>query len=135
MTDDVRHRMAASMADAQLIATLRAGLREHADPVRAAGMRAYLKSEMPCLGVRLPQVRTLVREEAGNRPPTSAGALRNTVLVMWREASYREERYAATQLKNIPAARGLREPSLITLYEELIVSGAWWITLTRCRIG
>jgi hypothetical protein len=54
---------------------------------------------------------------------------------MWREASYREERYAATQLTNIPAARGLREPSLITLYEELIVSGAWWITLTRCRIG
>jgi 3-methyladenine DNA glycosylase AlkD len=113
-------------ADAELIATIRAGLRGLADPARAEGMAAYMKSTMPCLGVRLPQVRALVRSAARTRPPASAPDLKDTVGDLWRNAEYREERYAATELLNVPAARRLRVPSLITLYEELIVTGAWW---------
>jgi 3-methyladenine DNA glycosylase AlkD len=113
-------------ADLELIATIRRGLRELADPARAQGMAAYMKCAMPCLGVRLPQVRALVRTAARSRPPNSTARLRDTVRRIWRAADYRDERYAATELLNVPAARTLRAPSLITLYEELIVSGAWW---------
>jgi 3-methyladenine DNA glycosylase AlkD len=113
-------------ADQALIAAIRDGLRQLADPDRAAGMQAYMKSEMPCLGVRLPQVRALVRAAARERPFQSTAALRETVLELWRGAAYREQRYAATELTNVAAARRLLEPGLITMYEELIVTGAWW---------
>ncbi|HZC71388.1 MAG TPA: DNA alkylation repair protein [Jatrophihabitans sp.] len=113
-------------ADAELIAAVRAGLHELADPARAPGMAAYMKSTMPCLGVRLPQVRGIVRAAARERPPRTTAELRDTVLKLWREAAYREERYAATALLNAPGVRRLREPDLITLYQELIVTGAWW---------
>jgi 3-methyladenine DNA glycosylase AlkD len=118
--------VAAGRADAELVAAIRAELRALADPRRAAGMAAYMKSAMPCLGARLPQVRAAVRVQARRRPPASSAALCATVLTLWREADYREERYAATELCNVPAARRLRAPGWITMYEELVVTGGWW---------
>jgi 3-methyladenine DNA glycosylase AlkD len=118
--------MAMPEADGELVSTIRAGLDGLADPDRAAGMAAYMKSAMPCLGVRVPQVRALVRKAARDRPPATTAALRDTVLTLWREAVHREERYAATGLIDVASLRALREPSLISLYEELIVTGAWW---------
>lgn len=113
-------------ADTQLIAAIRAGLQERADPERAAGMTAYLKSSMPCLGVRLPDVRAFVRAEGRRLSPPSTNSLRDTVHTLWHAATYREERYAGTELLNAPSARPLHRPDLITLCEELIVTGAWW---------
>ena len=43
---------------------------------------------------------------------------------LWRGASYREHRYAATALTGLPMARVARE--LLPLHEEMIVTGAWW---------
>jgi 3-methyladenine DNA glycosylase AlkD len=45
---------------------------------------------------------------------------------LWREADYREERYAAIALLDTPAARRLREPAVLATVAELIVAGAWW---------
>jgi 3-methyladenine DNA glycosylase AlkD len=115
-----------SATDVVLVDEIRSGLRELADPARAPQMQAYMKSTMPYLGVRVPQVRTLVRLHTRARPPASTATLQDTVLTLWRDAEYREERYAATELTGAPAARSLRTASLITLYEELIVTGAWW---------
>ncbi|MEP7019593.1 MAG: DNA alkylation repair protein [Pseudonocardiales bacterium] len=118
--------MPAICADEHLIAEIRQALRSAADPQRAPGMQEYMKSAMPYLGVRVPQVRAIVHAAARERPPPSIGALRDTTLVLWRGASHREERYAATALTDVVAARRLRAPELITLHEELIVTGAWW---------
>jgi 3-methyladenine DNA glycosylase AlkD len=85
-----------------------------------------MKSAMPFLGVRVPQVRALVRAQAKLRPSASTDALRDTVLRLWREAAYREERYAATELMNTRSARALRAPNQIELCAELITTGAWW---------
>jgi 3-methyladenine DNA glycosylase AlkD len=125
------------LVDAVLVAAIRENLRTLADPVRAEGMAAYMKSSMPCRGVRMPQVRALVRAQARGRPEPTAGALRQTVLALWREAKYREERYAATELLATPTARRLREPGIVTLYEELIVTGAWWdhVDEVSTRVG
>lgn len=106
-----------------LVAAIRAGLRAAADPDRAPQMQAYMKSHLPYLGVRVPEVRAIVRALARDQPPDD---VRSIVLELWRPAAYREERYAATALLDVPSVRKHRSPSLISLHEELIVTGAWW---------
>jgi len=71
-------------------------------------------------------MRALTRAEAKRRPFTTSADLSDTVLRLWREAGYREERYAAIALLDTPAARRLREPAALATLRELIVTGAWW---------
>lgn len=112
------------MANAALMSAIRTRLHRAADPARAAGAQAYLKSEMPSLGVRVPEVRRIVRAAARELPPGSLPELRATVLALWREAGWREERYAAIDLTGLRLAAG--EWSMLPVYEEIIRSGAWW---------
>ncbi|MBB3676331.1 3-methyladenine DNA glycosylase AlkD [Modestobacter versicolor] len=104
--------------------TVRGALRALGDPERAAGMQAYLKTTEPCLGVRLPEVRRLVREAATADPPATAADVGRVAGELWRAAAYREERYAATALTGLRVARGALE--LLPLHEEMITTGAWW---------
>jgi 3-methyladenine DNA glycosylase AlkD len=113
-------------ADVELIGAVRAALREAAQPELARPMQAYMKSATPFLGVRVPVMRTLTRAEAKLRPFATSADLTDTVLRLWREAGYREERYAAITLLGTPAARRLWEPSVLQTLRELIVTGAWW---------
>ena len=112
------------MANLELMSAIRSGLRAAADPARAAGAQAYLKSEMPSLGVRVPEVRRIAKAAARELPPGSLHELQSTVLELWRGASWREERYAAIDLTGLRLAAG--EMSMLPLYEEIIRSGAWW---------
>lgn len=89
-------------------------------------MRAYMKSAMPYLGVRVPVVRTVTRAALKTHPISSVEALVDTAHTLWDEAEFREERYAATALLGAPAVRSLRGMSLLPLYRTLIVSGGWW---------
>ena len=109
-----------------IVARIRSDLRTAADPARAPQMQRYMRSAMPFLGVGVPQVRALVRARAQESPPTTLAALEADVRALWHGARFREERYAATALLDVPAARPLRAPTLIALHEELIVAGAWW---------
>jgi 3-methyladenine DNA glycosylase AlkD len=113
-------------ADAELIGAVRAALREAARPELAPAMQAYMKSATPFLGVRVPVMRTVIRAEAKLRPFATSADLTDTVLRLWREAGYREERYAAIALLDTPAARRLRDPAVLQTLRELIVTGAWW---------
>jgi 3-methyladenine DNA glycosylase AlkD len=111
-------------AGSALVIEVRAGLRELADPARAAGMQAYLRTTEPCLGVRLPEVRRLTRAAAAEHPPASVVEVVDTAAVLWREAAYREERYAAQAVTGLRIARG--DLVLLPLLEEMITTGAWW---------
>ena len=113
-------------ADHALVQAVRDELRAAADPSRAPQMQAYMKSVMPYLGVAVPRVRAIVRAVAKSRPPTTTADLADTALTLWREAGYREERYAATALTGVPAARRLQTTALVPVYREMITSGAWW---------
>ena len=113
-------------ADVELIGAVRAALRAAARPELAPPMQAYMKSATPFLGVRVPMMRALTRAEAKLRPFTTSADLIDTVLRLWREAGYREERYAAIALLDTPAARRLRDPAVLPTLRELIVTGAWW---------
>jgi 3-methyladenine DNA glycosylase AlkD len=107
-----------------LVDVVRRLLREHADPALAPGQQAYMKSSMPFLGVRVPEVRRLTRTAARSNPPADLEALVRTVRDLWDGATHREERYAATELIALRPARGRLE--LLPLYEHIAVTGAWW---------
>lgn len=113
-------------ADAQLVRAIREGLAAVADPTRAPAMQAYMKSAMPYLGVSVPVVRATVGRLARNRRPSSVPVLRDTALVLWRGAEYREHRYAATELTGLPRCGGIRTPELLPMYAEMVRTGGWW---------
>ena len=116
--------MVNTAANSELLAAIRMVLEERADPERAAGAQAYMKSPMPSLGVRVPDVRRLTLAAAAGYPFESLDQLRSTVLELWRRAAWREERYAAIDLTGLRLAA--REPLMLPVYEEIIRSGAWW---------
>jgi 3-methyladenine DNA glycosylase AlkD len=113
------------IADEFVIAA-RSGLAEVADPVKAPEMRAYMKSEMPFRGVPKPGRAALNRRLAAEYPLPDRELFTKAVLTLWREAEFREERYVALDLTGHRAYAGWQDSSLLPLYEELVVTGAWW---------
>jgi 3-methyladenine DNA glycosylase AlkD len=111
-------------ANAELISAIRADLRAAADPDRAPQMQAYMKSSMAYLGVPVPIVRKIARAAAASHRIADLDQLINTATELWRSATHREERYAATELTGLRIAVGKVE--LLPLCREMIVSGAWW---------
>lgn len=108
---------------AALVETVRAELAARARPDKAPGTQAYLKSAMPLYGVP----RAGHREIARALPPLEGfGAWRDFVLTLWRGAEHREERYVALDVIALPRYRAYRTMDALPLYEELIVTGAWW---------
>ncbi len=101
------------------------------EPGRAAGQQRYMKSSMPFMGVRVPVMRKTARAVFDQHPPAGADEWRATVRALWREARYREERYAAVELAlHRPFLRWLTMES-VPLLEELVVAGAWWDYVDR----
>jgi 3-methyladenine DNA glycosylase AlkD len=97
-----------------------------ADPARAPAMQAYMKSAMPYLGVSAVPLRALCKELFAGLTFVSSKAWQAEVLAIWRGARFREERYAAIELSGVRAARPFQRIAALDMYEELIVSGAWW---------
>ncbi len=83
-----------------------------------------MKSAMPFLGVRVPDVRRITRALAKSQPPADLDSLEASVLELWDNATHREERYAAAELTRLKLAKG--QLSLIPLHEHMAVTGAWW---------
>ena len=109
-----------------LVAAIRKELKHRADPAKAPQMRAYMKSAMPYLGVQTPALREACRLVFSAHPLASFEDWRDTVLVLWRDARYREHRYAALLLTGERRYRDFQTLAALPLYEELIVTGAWW---------
>ena len=104
-----------------------------AEPERAAPMQAYAKSSMPYLGVTAVPLRRVCREVfAGVDLPTAA-AWRRAVLGLWRGARYREERYGAIELTGVKRFDRFQDMAALPMYEEMIVTGAWWDLRGRDR--
>ncbi|GAA4288290.1 DNA alkylation repair protein [Georgenia daeguensis] len=108
---------------------VRRRLADGGDPVRAAGQRQYLRSEMPLRGFRLPELRAAVREVLAEprHAVDDAGAWEATVRALWDEAEYRDERHAAIALaRHRPYRAWATDPAALPLYRHLVVTGAWW---------
>jgi 3-methyladenine DNA glycosylase AlkD len=109
-----------------LCRTVRAELASAADPAQAKQMRAYLKSEMACHGVPTPQRRSLVNAALARHPLPDRPSWLAAIGALWREATHRDERHAAIDLLRHKRFRSWQGVDLLPLYEELIVTGAWW---------
>src|ERR1051325_3174371 len=109
-------------ADRTLIDALRRELAAAADPARAPGMQAYMKSSMPYYGVASPGVKKITRAVFDAHPLNGAGRWKATVLKLWRGARYREERYAAIALTGHKLYRAHQTPELaLPIYDEMLV--------------
>ena len=105
---------------------LRKALRKSADPDKAPGMQAYMKSEMPYLGVQTPALNAICRKVFTAHPLETQKCWLDTILAIWRNADYREERYAAIKLAEHRAYDDFQTLDAFPCYEEMVTDGAWW---------
>jgi 3-methyladenine DNA glycosylase AlkD len=113
-------------ANQKLIRALRKALRQLADPVKAPVMQAYMKSEMPYLGIQAVPFREATKAVLAAHPLDSPEDWRDSALALWRGARYREERYAAIELIGYRTYQSFRTLDALPMYEEMITTGAWW---------
>jgi 3-methyladenine DNA glycosylase AlkD len=109
-----------------LLQELRKGLKQAADPAKAPAMQAYMKSAMPYHGVSTQPLREVCKKIFAAVELLSRSQWQATVLQLWHGARFREERYAALLLAGDKRWRTFQTPAAMAVYEELIVTGAWW---------
>lgn len=109
-----------------LLSRIRRELKAVADSDRAAGAQAYMKSDMPFHGVDATTLRRVCKAVFRDHPIESAESWGSGVLELWRGAKFREERYAAIELADDKRARAFQRMDALPMYEEMIVTGAWW---------
>ena len=113
-------------APSTILRSLRRALAAAGTPARAEGARAYMKSAMPFHGVDVNTLRAVCRRVFAAHAVADAASWRRDVLAIWRGARFREERYAAIELTGDRRARGFQTMAALPMYEEMIVTGAWW---------
>jgi 3-methyladenine DNA glycosylase AlkD len=89
-------------------------------------MQGYMKSAMPYHGVNAPLLRTTCKMLFADVDLATESVWRSQVLELWRGATHREERYVAIELTGHQRATPFQTPGTMPLYEEIIVTGAWW---------
>jgi 3-methyladenine DNA glycosylase AlkD len=123
----VRQQRVRQPGDVSLIARARALLVAAADPSRAPQMQRYMRSTMPYHGVVGAEVKKVAKALFADRPIANEGDYVEMVLELWRGATHREERYLAVILTDHRrGGRAFRSMSTLPIYEEMIVTGAWW---------
>ena len=113
-------------ADRFLIADLRAALAAAGDLEKAAAQQAYMKSELPYLGIAAPDLKRLLRPILSTYRPADRAEHEATVRTLWDEVTHREEWYAAIALARHRSARQWLDPASLPLWRHLVVTGAWW---------
>jgi 3-methyladenine DNA glycosylase AlkD len=110
----------------ELQGILRAELTRARNPKKAAAMQAYMKSSMPYFGIQTPELRAICARLFAAHPIQTASLWQAKCLGIWREAQFREERYAAIGLTGFRLYRSFQTLETVAMYEEMIVTGAWW---------
>jgi 3-methyladenine DNA glycosylase AlkD len=83
-----------------------------------------MKSAMPFLGVRVPEVRRLVRTLVRDLGIKDPAELATAARELWDDATHREERYAAAAVLGLRPLKG--DLSLVPFHEHVARTGAWW---------
>ncbi len=109
-----------------MLTKLRSELKKAANPKKAPQMQAYMKSTMLYHGVPSRVLKKVCRELFKEINFSNSEEWQNLVRTIWHNARFREERYAALAIAGHKAARPFQTPAAMKLYEELIISGAWW---------
>jgi len=89
-------------------------------------MQAYMKSSMPYHGVPTPVADKVFKSVFAPLEFADSESWRQAILYLWRNARFREERYAAIALARQPRFAAYQTLETLPMYEEMIVTGAWW---------
>jgi 3-methyladenine DNA glycosylase AlkD len=108
------------------VGTVRAALAGAGDPERAAQQRAYMKSDLPYVGLGAPALKALLRPVLAEHRFIDRAQWEAAVLELWEDATHREEWYAAIALLRHRSYVQWLDPDLLPLLEHLVRSGAWW---------
>jgi 3-methyladenine DNA glycosylase AlkD len=114
------------MTDRALSLALRRELHRVAQPEKAKPMQAYMKSSMPYHGVPTPVADKIFKSVFAPQEFGDSESWRRAVLYLWRNARFREERYAAIALARQRRFAAYQTMEALPMYEEMIVTGAWW---------
>jgi len=109
-----------------LLAQLRKELIKIGDPKKAPVMQNYMKSEMPYHGVQTPDLQKLCRQIFSEIEFSTSQKWKTQILDLWRNARFREERYAALHLAAHKSSRPFQTLSSMKVYEEMVITGSWW---------
>lgn len=94
-----------------------------ANPEKAIGMQAYMKTDMPFYGVQKPARAPIARQLVREFPPANHEEYVALVLGLW-DLPHREEKYLALEVAG--RFRSFVDTASLPLYRRLIVEGAWW---------
>ncbi len=113
-------RAAAARAQVERIA---AALRPLGAPERAAGAKAYLKSQLEFFGVDTPTLRRAAREWLADHPGLQRGQLTALAAALWRRQEHEPRAFA---IELLMARQALLLPADLRLLETLLRrSGTW----------
>ena len=105
------------------IAYVQSALAEQANPEKAEGMQAYMKTEMPFYGVQKPGRTQIMRHIEKEYAPRSHDEYLALASALW-ELPHREEKYLA---QGVAVTFGeFMVPESMPLYYRFITEGAWW---------
>jgi 3-methyladenine DNA glycosylase AlkD len=107
----------------QLIATAASELANRADAEKAAGMAAYMKTDMPFYGVQKKGRTEVFRIIKREIPITDNSTYRAAVGALW-DQPHREEKYLAIGIAK--TYTDFLTFANMDLYRRLVVEGAWW---------
>nr|WP_256855708.1 DNA alkylation repair protein [Ornithinimicrobium cryptoxanthini] len=115
-------------ANSALVDAVREALAAAGDPVRAVGQQRYMKSQLPFRGLTTPLLRLTLRPILSDSAYIfdDRAVWEATIRMLWDQAAYREERYAALALAGHRRSRPFRDVEALSLYADLVQSGAWW---------
>ncbi len=105
---------------------LRDALKKAGSPHRAVEQKLYMKSAMDYHGVGMDAVRQISKDLTAKYNPATVEQFETACRLIWRQADKREERYFCDTWTAQKAAKAWQTPERVPLYEEMIVSGAWW---------
>ncbi len=94
-----------------------------ANPDKARGMQAYMKTDMPFYGVQKPGRTEILRHLKRNFAPGERAEYEALATALW-ELPHREEKYLAQGVA--VAYRQFIVLGSLPLYRRFIVEGAWW---------
>jgi 3-methyladenine DNA glycosylase AlkD len=107
-------------------------LQRHRNPVRAAGEKAYLKSDLDFIGVTLPAMRLMVRALKKQEPGLDHDRLMRLVKTLWRRPVFETRMLAVLLLETNQA---LLQPADIALLERLIRESKTWAFVDELAVA
>lgn len=120
-------RVTGAPAAPALVERFRLAVEAARDPVRAAGMAAYLRGRFPFAGIPAPGLTTIYRAAiAGLPPPAVEAEVAAVALACWDLPEREYQHLGGAHLRRHARLLG---PAFVPVLERLVTTKSWWDTV------